>query len=119
MTADDEQLQGIDATRMAAPKPSRAAGGHAVGGGGQLDVILDIDLPLVVRFGHTEMTVEALTRVGEGSVIDLGRSPHEPVDLLVSGRLVARGEVVVVSGHYGVRVIELVSGGERDAAMEA
>lgn len=87
--------------------------------GRQLDVILDIDLPMVVRFGHTEMTVEALTHVGEGSVIDLGRSPHEPVDLLVSGRLVARGEVVVVSGHYGVRVIELVSDEDVDPGMEA
>ncbi len=94
-------------------------GGRISGKGNQLDVILDIDLPMVVRFGHTEMTIEALTRIGEGSVIDLGRSPHEPVDLLVSGRLVARGEVVVVSGHYGVRVLELVSGENAGTGMEA
>ncbi len=119
MSTNSERVDGDGVTTMAAPKPSRAAGGRAAAGNRQLDVILDIDLPLVVRFGHTEMTVEALTRVGEGSVIDLGRSPHEPVDLLVSGRLVARGEVVVVSGHYGVRVIELVSGGELQPAMEA
>lgn len=99
------------------PRNTRPLGRSGMGK--QLDVILDIDLPMVVRFGHTEMTVEALTRIGEGSVIDLGRSPHEPVDLLVSGRLVARGEVVVVSGHYGVRVLELVSGEDADAGMEA
>ncbi len=74
---------------------------------------------MVVRFGHTELTVEALTRIGEGSVIDLGRSPHEPVDLVVSGRLVARGEVVVVSGHYGVRVLELVGGDRPGVELEA
>ncbi len=119
MSTGDEDMQRDGVIAMAAPRPSRTAAGRAAAGQRQLDVILDIDLPLVVRFGRTEMTVEALTRVGEGSVIDLGRSPHEPVDLLVSGRLVARGEVVVVSGHYGVRVIALVSGGELQPAMEA
>jgi len=99
--------------------PRAVTFGRPVGMGRQLDVILDIDLPMVVRFGHTELTVEALTRIGEGSVIDLGRSPHEPVDLVVSGRLVARGEVVVVSGHYGVRVLELVGGDRPDVELEA
>lgn len=101
---------------LQAPRPR---GGRLPGMGRQLDVVLDIDLPMVVRFGHTEMTVDALTRIGEGSVIDLGRSPHEPVDLLVSGRLVARGEVVVVSGHYGVRILEMVGGDRPEAGLEA
>jgi len=80
---------------------------------GNLDVILDIDLPLSVRFGATDLTLDALTRLGPGALIDLGRSPDEPVDLLVNGRLVARGEVVVVSGNYGVRVLEVVSAADR------
>lgn len=105
---------GIPGTMLKGVRPGRPGGM-----GRQLDVILDIDLPMVVRFGHTEMTVEALTRIGEGSVIDLGRSPHEPVDLLVSGRMVARGEVVVVSGHYGVRILELVGGDRPDVGLEA
>jgi len=84
-----------------------------------LDVILDIDLPLTVRFGETEMTLDALTRLGPGSVIDLVRSPDEPVDVLVNGRLVARGEVVVVSGNYGVRVSEVVSAADRLRSMSA
>lgn len=82
-----------------------------------LDVILDIDLPLSVRFGETEMTLDALTRIGPGSVIDLGRSPDDPVDILVNGRLVARGEVVVVAGNYGVRVHEVVSAADRLRSM--
>jgi flagellar motor switch protein FliN len=72
-----------------------------------LDVVLDIELPLTVRFGHTEMDLHALTRLGPGSVIDLNRSPDEQVDVMVNGRVVARGEVVVVGGNYGVRVIEV------------
>jgi flagellar motor switch protein FliN/FliY len=78
-----------------------------------LDVILDIDLPLSVRFGETELTLDALTRLGPGSMIDLGRSPDEPVDVLVNGRLIARGEVVVVAGNYGVRIIEILSAADR------
>jgi flagellar motor switch protein FliN len=78
-----------------------------------LDVILDIDLPLAVRFGETELTLAALTRLAPGSVIDLGRSPDDPVDVLVNGRLVARAEVVVVSGNYGVRITEVISAADR------
>lgn len=78
-----------------------------------LDVILDIDLPLSVRFGQTEMTLAELTALGPGSVIDLGRSPDDPVDVLVHGRLVARGEVVVVSGNYGVRITDVISAADR------
>jgi flagellar motor switch protein FliN/FliY len=84
-----------------------------------LDVVLDIDLPFSVRFGETEMTVDALTRLGPGSVIDLGRSPEDPVDVLVNGRMVARGEVVVVGGCYGVRITEVVSAADRLRTMGA
>lgn len=85
----------------------------------RIGVILDIDLPLVVRFGRTEMPLRALTRLGPGSVIDLGRSPDDPVEVLVSNRVVARGEVVVVSGSYGIRILDVVSQRERVRSMEA
>jgi flagellar motor switch protein FliN/FliY len=84
----------------------------------RLDVILDIDLPVVVRFGRTEMPLRAVTRLGPGSVIDLGRSPDDPVELLVSDRVVARGEVVVVGGNYGIRIVDVVSPSERMRSME-
>lgn len=90
---------------------TRAAGASA--GGDNLDVILDIDLPMVVRFGETQLPLQALVEFGPGAVIDLGRSPDEPVDVLVSGKLVARGEVVVVGGNYGVRITEVASRVER------
>jgi flagellar motor switch protein FliN/FliY len=84
----------------------------------RLDVILDIDLPVVVRFGRTEMPLRAVTRIAPGSVIDLGRSPDDPVELLVSDRVVARGEVVVVGGNYGIRIVDVVSPSERVRSME-
>ncbi len=84
-----------------------------------LDVILDIDLPIAVRFGETELTLQALTRLGPGSIIDLERSPDDPVDVLISGKVVARGEVVVVVGNYGVRITEVVSTADRIRSMGA
>jgi flagellar motor switch protein FliN len=98
------------AVALAAPAPSAAAFDN-------LDVILDIELPLVVRFGRTELTLQALTQIGPGSVIDLDRSPDEPVEVLVNEKVIARGEVVVVAGNYGVRVTEVTSAADRITSM--
>lgn len=89
------------------------------GGSRTLDVIMDLDLPLVVRFGRTELPLKTLTALGPGSVIDLGRAPDDLVDVLISNRVVARGEVVIVAGNYGVRVRDVVSPAERARSMEA
>lgn len=76
----------------------------------RLEAVLDVDLPLVVRFGRAVMPLRALAELGPGAVVDMGRSPDEPVELLVGERLIARGEVVIVAGNYGVRITELTSG---------
>jgi len=110
---------------LTAPKAAQdapqtaAAGAPASSRDPRIDVLLDIDLPLVVRFGHTELPLRQLTRLAPGSVIDLGRSPDDPVEVLVSNRVVARGEVVVVSGNYGIRILDVVSPRERVRSMEA
>ena len=91
----------------ATPHPSR------------IEVILDIDLPVVVRFGRTEMPIRALSRLGPGSVLDLGRSPDDPIEILVSGKVVATGEVVVVAGNYGIRILDVVNPSERVPTVEA
>ena len=78
-----------------------------------LELILDIDMPLTVRFGEATVSIESLCRLGPGSLVELSRQPDDPVDVLINGRLVARGEVVVVAGNYGVRVTQVVSADER------
>ena len=93
--------------------------GASAPGAGRLDAVLDVDLPLVVRFGRAIMPLRALADLGPGSVIDMGRSPDEPVELLVGERLVARGEVVIVGGNYGVRITELMGGQNSAAELEA
>jgi flagellar motor switch protein FliN len=100
------------------PANTKAKSGASANVPDNLDVILDIDLPVSVRFGHAEMTLDALTKLGPGSLIELARSPDDPVELLVNGKLVARGEVVVVSGNYGVRVSEVVSAADRIRTLE-
>ncbi len=83
------------------------------------DVLLDIDLPLRVRFGATEMSIRSLSALGPGSLLDMGRAPEDPVEIVVCGRVIARAEVVVVDGNYGVRVTDLLSATERVRALEA
>ncbi len=65
------------------------------------------------------MSIKALTRIGPGAVIDLGRSPDDPVEILVSDRVVAHGEVVVVGGNYGIRILDVASPDERMRTVEA
>lgn len=97
-----------------APKAAAADGTAS-----ELDAVLDIELPLIVRFARTVMPLKMLLALGPGSIIDMERSPDEPVQMLVGERLIARGEIVVVGGNYGVRVTDLVSPTERVRALEA
>ncbi len=74
-----------------------------------LDVLMDIELPVTLRFGRTQMTLNEVIDLNTGSVIDFGQSANEPVEILVNGRLVARGEAVMVQGNYGVRISQIES----------
>lgn len=108
----------------AAAKPAAVAVSAAAAGAGRADypgnlaALLDIDLPLVVRFARTEMSLRSLSQLGPGSMVDMGRSPDAPVQLLVGSQVIAEGEVVVVAGNYGVRITSLVSPADRLRAME-
>jgi flagellar motor switch protein FliN/FliY len=74
-----------------------------------IERLLDVELDVIVRFGETHLPLSYITRMGTGSIIELDRKIDEPVELLVSGQLLARGEVVVIDGYYGVRITEIVS----------
>jgi flagellar motor switch protein FliN len=85
----------------------------------RLGVLMDIELPMVVRFGCTDLPLKLLAHLGPGSLIDLSRAPEDPVEVLVGGRVVAHGEVVVVSGSYGIRIVDVVEGRSQALGMEA
>jgi len=78
-----------------------------------LDFILDIPLDVTVEMGRTRMLINDLLQMGQGSVIELNRLAGEPLDVLVNNKLVARGEVVVVSEKFGIRITDIVSPMER------
>jgi flagellar motor switch protein FliN/FliY len=100
-------------------QPPPASGATAAVPTQNLEVLLDVELPVSVRFGQTELPLQALMQLGPGSVVDLHRGADEPVDVLVSGKVIARGEVVVVEGNYGVRVLQIVSAAERIRSLGA
>lgn len=80
---------------------------------GNLDVIMDIELLATVRLGSIEMPLAEVLRLGPGSIIEVGQLVDDPVELLVNGKLVARGDVVVVDEKFGLRITEIVSRKER------
>jgi flagellar motor switch protein FliN/FliY len=84
----------------------------------RIDMILDMELPLTVRFGRRELPLKELTSLAPGAVIDLGRSPDDPVEVLVSNQVIARAEVVVVAGNYGVRILDVLSPSDRMGHVE-
>lgn len=77
------------------------------------DLLLGVRLPVSVSFGKTSMMVKEVLKLTTGSIVELNRAVTEPVDIIVNNCIIARGEVVVVSGNYGVRVKEIVSREQR------
>jgi flagellar motor switch protein FliN/FliY len=78
-----------------------------------LDLLMDVELPVSVSFGRTQVQVQEILKLVTGSIIELERSISEPVELIVNNCVIARGEVVVVEGNYGVRIREVMSRRER------
>ncbi len=81
--------------------------------GGNLALLMDVQLPVAIRFGETEMLLEEVVKLGVGSVIELNSGMDQPVELVVNNRILARGEVVTVDGFYGIKITEITSAGER------
>ncbi len=79
----------------------------------RLDLLLDVPLEVGVELGRTRMTIQDLLQLGPGSVVELDKVAGEALDILVNGRLVARGEAVVVNDKFGVRITDIVSPQER------
>ena len=77
------------------------------------DLLLGVHLPVSVSFGKTSMIVKEVLKLTTGSIVELDRQVTEPVDIIVNNCIIARGEVVVVGGNYGVRVKEIVSREQR------
>ncbi len=73
------------------------------------DLLMNVQVPVSVCFGATQIRMKELLNLSSGSVVELDQALHDNVEVRVNDRVIARGEVVAVDGHYGVRVLELVS----------
>ncbi len=88
------------------------------GVGGNISLILDVPMTLTVELGRTTQLVQDILGLGEGSIIELDKLAGEPVDLLVNGKLIAKGEVVVIDENFGVRVTDIVSPADRLTGLQ-
>ncbi|MGV3613902.1 MAG: flagellar motor switch protein FliN [Fimbriimonas sp.] len=89
----------------------------AFGGGGVdtkgLDILMDVPLEISVELGRVKMLVRDIVELTTGSIVEIDKAAGEPVDVMVNGRLVARGEVVVIEDNFGVRITEILNPNER------
>jgi flagellar motor switch protein FliN/FliY len=92
---------------LASSKPPTAS--DSMPGTGTLDLLMDVQLALTLRFGSKTLLLREVLDLSPGAVVELDRKVQEPVELLLDGRLIARGEVVVIEGNYGLRVTEVSS----------
>lgn len=111
--AETEQ-RSFSAAAHAAQTASRLSGARPTSAR-NIERLLDVELEVVVRFGMTTMPLRDVVRMGVGTMVELNRTVDEPVELLVNGRPLARGEVVVVDGYYGIRITEI--GAPTDRAL--
>ncbi len=108
MSKSDEQVEqtaansaeGIPAETNARPAGSPAA-----------PLLMGVKLPIRVLMGRTQLPLKDIAKLAGGSVVELDCSPNDPVDIIVNDRLIAQGEIVVVSGNYGVRITRIASAG--------
>ncbi len=82
-------------------------------GRGSLDMILDVVLDATVELGRSRLSVRDILGLGPGSVVELDKLAGEPADLLINGKLLARGEIVVIDDDFGIRITEILTPTER------
>lgn len=78
-----------------------------------IDRLLDVTLNISVELGHKQMQIKEILELGPGKIIELDKLAGEPVDLLINGKLLAKGEVVVVDENFGVRITDLINPKDR------
>lgn len=105
------------AVRPAAFTPISGSADTGVRSG--VDLLLDVQLNVAVELGRAQLHVRDILGLGPGAVVELDKHSGEPVEVVVNGKLLARGEVVLIDENFGVRITEIVSKPERDGHAKA
>jgi flagellar motor switch protein FliN/FliY len=103
---------------MIPSSPGDSGAPEAAQNTGTMDLLMDVELPVTVRFGSTRMLLRDLLKLTAGSIIEFNRSRENPVEILVNSRVVARGSAIVVAGNYGVRIGEVAPDAVRGVGRE-
>jgi|SRR5579884_1996600 len=111
-TSQERQPEPSPADGEVVPAPA-AVDAAANRKGRSIDLLLDVELPVSVSFGRAQLALKDVIKLTTGSIVELNRSITEPVDVIVNNCVIARGEVVVVEGNFGVRIHQVISRQER------
>jgi flagellar motor switch protein FliN/FliY len=99
-------MVGLNIEAVAPPRAERVSGPAFAGG---LDLLRGVEMEVSAELGRARMSLDDLLNLGDGAVIELDRAAGAPADLLVNGRLIARGEVVVADENFGLRITEIIT----------
>jgi flagellar motor switch protein FliN len=99
--------------------PDLSGTGGTVVGKPNINMVRDIQVTLSVELGRTDMIIQDILELTSGKVIELDRLAGEPLDILVNGKLLAKGEVVVVDENFGIRITAIMDAQTREAALGA
>jgi flagellar motor switch protein FliN/FliY len=108
-----DEMGGQLSTKDAGAEPQKDATEAPEPASKTFDLLLDVELPVSVSFGRAQVALKDLIKLTTGSIVELNRSIAEPVEVIVNNCVIARGEVVVVEGNFGVRIQQVVSRQER------
>ena len=110
-SSEDAWAEAMQVQAKASPSDATASGRSSKDV--NLDVVLDIPVNISMEIGRTKISIRNLLQLNQGSVVELDRLAGEPMDVLVNGTLIARGEVVVVNEKFGIRLTDIISPAER------
>lgn len=111
--SEGKAQSGAETESAARPASFNALRTESSGTVANLDMILDIPVTVSVEIGRTRIQVNDLLQLGQGTVVELEKLAGEPMEVLVNGKLIARGEAVVVNEKFGVKLTDIVSPTER------
>lgn len=106
-TGGGEQIRDVELGQLA--EQAEAQGESKT----SLELIMDVDVPVSVELGRTEMPIGQILGLGPGAIIELNKMASDPVDLFVNNTLIARGEVVVVDENFGMRITTVIDPKQR------
>ena len=106
----DKIEEATEAVAVQANELEELEAGDATGAALGLNNLTDVPVKVSVEVGRAKLTLAELIDLRAGSLIELDREAHEPADILVNGKVVARGEIVTMDDNYGVRITSLISG---------